>query len=406
MNLFFSIFNYNFIKQIKSTAFKAVTIILCLLILGIFGLTKVINQDEKPVNILVVDNTGYFKNVEEWNSDLSSSHIALSDKSYSVDECKREVLNNDNLVIITFDERSNDNIQLTVYDNNDIDYHDLHAIQSYADNIYKYEYGKSIGMTDEHLSHMSQSFSCDVIQVDTSFEDTYLLSYCLLLLLVLAIMMYGSQVAGEITYAKTNRVMELLLTSASPYSIFIGTTLAIGLAGLLQLAIILSVGVFSYKIINPQILFIDGLQIDFSMLSFDKLMVYVAFFILSYLIYAVLNGGIGSLVSKNEDIMVAVLPVTLISCVQMFTGLIAISSPNSVLCNVFSYIPFTSAGTMVMRYFMEDVSLSSVIISMLILVASIIVVSYFSINLFINGVVYYGNFKLKTLLKFWRKNYD
>lgn len=402
MNAFVRIFQYNFMKQIKSTAYKVVTGLMVVLIVGTFLITKFINHDPTPVDVLVVDNTGYFQDAQEWNALLKNSKIKLTDQKLSLDECKDKVLNTDNLVGLYFDENEG-TVMLNVIDNNRISSADLQVIELKANAVYEYICGKSLGITDEQLNEVFKGIQCEVTQIDTTFEDIYLVAYCLLILLVMAIMMYGSQVAGEVTYAKTNRVMELLLTSASPVAIFMGITLAIGLAGLLQLGIVLGVGIAAFNIIQPEVLIVDGLQIDFSVLTFDKTVIFILFFIFSYLLYAVLNAGIGSLVSKNEDIMVAILPTTILSMLQMFTGLFAIASPKAVGTVILSYVPFTSAGTMVMTYFTGNASLIEVVISLLILVVSLLVVSFYSIRVFVNGVIYYGNFSYRTLFASRRK---
>lgn len=398
MNSFISIFKYNFAKQLKSTAYKAVTLIMVVLIVGVFLVSKFINQEPKKIDVLVIDKTGYFNEIEECNKYLQNSKIKVISDSLSTDKCKEKVVKEEDLAMILFDKNNNDEISMHVIDNNILSLSDLQIIELNANTIQEYYYGKELGLTDEQLENICRGVTCEVTQVDKSFDEVYLVAYCLLILIVLAIMMYGSQVAGEITYAKTNRVMELLLTSASPYSIFMGITLSIGLAGLLQIGIILGVGVAAFYLIRPEVLVLDGLQIDFSILTWDKVLVYMLFFLFSYLLYAVLNAGIGSLISKNEDIMVAVLPTTLLSGIQMFTGLYAIASPKAILTKVFSYFPFTSAGTMVMTYFTDSANIGEVVVSLLILVASLVLVSYYSIRLFVNGVIYYGNFSFKTLL--------
>lgn len=398
MNTFVNIFRYNFKKQIKSNAYRAVTIIMLLVIIGGFGISKFINTESDPINIIAVDDTGYFNDIESWNKELKNSKIELSETILTEKECKQKVLKEEKMAIIRLEKDENEKISMKIYDHNVLSAVDLQILQGYAKSTYEYIYGKTLGITDEELTQLCNGVESEIVQVDTSFEDVYLVAYCLLLLLVLSIMMYGSQVAGEITYAKTNRVMELLLTSASPMSIFLGITLSIGLAGLLQLGIILGVTACSFQIIKPDVLVMSGLRIDFSVLTIDKIIIYLLFFIFSYLLYAVLNAGIGSLVSKNEDIMVAVLPTTILSCIQMFTGLFAIASPNALSTRIFSYIPFTAAGTMVMGYFTGGIGISKVIISLIILLISLIVISFYCIQIFLNGVIYYGNFNIKTLM--------
>lgn len=403
MSSFRCIFSYAFAKQIKSNAFKAVTIILGIVIIGTFIMTRVVNRTEEKAIINVIDEAGSFEDIYELNEMLEHSKLEKVEEQMSDTQCRELVNNNDNNVIIKLYKNEKDNVSIKVYDNNIVNGVDLKIIENYVNATTKYLLLDELGINDSNKSLIMTEVDCEVVQVDTSLESSYLIGYLLLLFLVLSIMMYGSQVAGEITYTKTNRVMEVLLTSVSPKDIFIGTTLAVGLAGIMQLGIIIAIGLAGYLIIKPEIVIIDGLKLDISIITSDKILIYVVFFIMSYLLFAVLNAGIGSLVSKNEDIMVAVLPVTLISCVQMFTGLMIIAKPNLMLAKFFSYFPLTSAGTMVMRYFMGNATIGNVIISVIIMAISVIILTYVSVRVFVNGVLYYGNLNLKSIFKLKEK---
>lgn len=392
------IFSYTFLKQIKSSAFKIVTVLIGIVIIFTFIMTKVMNNSEDKVIINVLDEVGSFSEISELNDVLEHSEINMINKNMSDTECRKMVNDVDNNIIIKLSQNEEEGLNIKVYDNYRVDEIDLKIIENYVNSIIKCDLLDRINISDKEKMALMNDVYCEIVQVDTSFETSYLIGYILLILLVLSIMMYGSQVAGEITYTKTNRVMELLLTSASPKAIFIGTTAAVGAAGLLQLAIIIVTGVLSYVVIKPEIVIIDGLQLDFSIITYDKIIVYIMFFILSYLFFAVLNAGIGSLVSKNEDVMVAVLPVTLISCVQLFTGLLVLADSNSALAKFFSYFPLTSAGTMVMRYFIGSATTFNVFISLIILIITLIILTNISIKIFVNGVLYYGNLSLKSIL--------
>lgn len=391
------IFSYTFLKQVKSSAFKIITGVLGVVILVSFVLSKVLNNSDDKITINIIDDANSYSNISELNKVVKHSKIKVLDNTMSDKDAKKFVNDKNDNVIVKVYKDSKENLHIKVFDNYIINDTDLKIIENYINNVSKYMLLDKLGIDDSEKEKIMNEAVCDVIQIDTSFEDSYLIGYVLLLFLVLSIMLYCSQVAGEITYTKTNRVMEVLLTSAKPKDIFVGITLAVGLAGLLQLGIIILVGAVGYLVIRPEMVIIDGLKLDFSVVTYDKVIVYVIFFILSYLLFAVLNAGIGSLVSKNEDIMVAVLPITLVSCAQMFTGLMIIAKPHSIVAKFFSYFPFTSAGTMVMRYFMGNASVVNVLISIAILIISVIVLTYFATIVFVNGVIYYGNLNLKSI---------
>lgn len=399
MSSFKCIFSYTFLKQVKSSSFKIVTGILGFVIIISFALTKLMNNSQDKIVINVVDEVNSFSQIKKLNETLEHSEIKVLDKKLSDAKAKKMVNDKKDNVIIKIYKDKEDSLHIKVFDNHIMNDTDLKIIENYVNTTSKYMLLDQLGIDDNKKEQLMNEANCEVIQVDTSFENSYLVGYILLLVLVLSIMMYCSQVAGEITYTKTNRVMEVLLTSATPKSIFIGTTLAVGVAGLLQLGIVLLIGIVGNLAIRPEIVIIDGLKLDFSVITYDKALVYILFFILSYLLFAVLNAGVGSIVSKNEDIMVAVLPLTLVSCVQMFTGLMIIAKPHSAVAKFFSYFPFTSAGTMVMRYFMGNATLINVLVSALILIVSVIIFTYVATIIFVNGVIYYGNLSFKSIFK-------
>lgn len=394
------VFVYTFKKYFLSKTYLITTIaIVCIIVFGmlVIGISA---SETATYSIGIVDNTGHYKGfVEDCNQYLTNTVVHSKDKD-SLMAYKSEVLEKDDYAIIVL-ENLNNELTMKIYSNYSVDSADLQSIQFYFNQIYRMHLGETIGLSEDALSTISKEISSEVMQVDTTFQDNYIITYCMLLFIVMAIVLYGSNAAGEITYAKTNRVMELMITSVSDYAIFLGITLSIGLAGILQFLIILLSSFISYVLINPASLLIDSMNIDFSIINLDKGIMYIMFFVFGYLLYAVIGAGIGSLVNKNEDIIVAVMPVQLLAALQLFTGLFAMIN-DGYLIKFFSYFPLTTAGTMTARYISGRADFSNAFVALIILIVFLILITFIAIKMFKLGILYYGNFRNIQWGKLWR----
>src|SRR5699024_7785935 len=176
----------------------------------------------------------------------------------------------------------------------------------------------------------------------------------MLFVLYLAVLMYGSMIATDVATEKSSRVMELLVSSASPVAHMFAKIIGIALVGLTQVGLFVAVGyafivskqdeltdgIFSYFCIqdtSPSLLvlvslFLVGLFVAvvyvfivskqdeltdgiFSYFGIQdtspSLFIYaVVFFLLGYLLYATLAAMLGSLVSRVEDVQQLILPMT------------------------------------------------------------------------------------------------
>lgn len=124
-----------------------------------------------------------------------------------------------------------------------------------------------------------------------------------------------------------------------------------------------------------------------------ELFVYMlVFFILGFLIYAFLYGAVGSTVSKLEDINTAVMPISLIFIVGFVVVVSAMSggSVDTLLVKICSFVPFTSPMAMFTRIAMTTVPFYEIIISIVILIASVIGTGVISAKIYRVGVLLYG----------------
>ena len=120
-------------------------------------------------------------------------------------------------------------------------------------------------------------------------------------------------------------------------------------------------------------------------------MTFIFFGIFGYLLYAFIFGMLGALVSKTEDISKSSTPVTMIYIAAFLIAMFGMSSPDSVLMKVASFIPFTSCNSMFIRVAMGTVSAAEIAISALILVLSCGAAGFLAAKIFRFGTLRYGN---------------
>lgn len=264
---------------------------------------------------------------------------------------------------------------------------------------YKQQYLIDKGLTPEEIAE-SQSFYVNVTEevLGKDSGQNYWYTYVLVFVVYILIIFYGQMIATSVTTEKSNRAIEILVTSVNSNSLICGKVLAGAIAGVLQAGIILGSGFVSYGFVKDA----WGGMLDFLFdIPTNVLVIYVIFAVLSYLLYAFIFGMLGALVSKTEDISKSSSPIMMFYIASFLIAMFGMTSDsNNIVMKVASYIPFTSGNAMFVRVSMGSVAIWEVIVSGVILVVSCALTGVLAAKIFRYGTLHYGNpIKLKTALK-------
>ena len=264
---------------------------------------------------------------------------------------------------------------------------------------YKNQYLMEKGLTAEEITE-SQSFYVNVEEevLGKDSGKNYWYTYVLVFVVYFLIIFYGQMIATSVTTEKSNRAIEILVTSVNSNSLICGKVLAGAISGVLQAGIILGSGFISYGFVKEA----WGGLLDFLFdIPTNVLVIYAVFAVLSYLLYAFIFGMLGALVSKTEDISKSSSPVLMIYIVSFMIAIFGMTSnSNSIVMKVASYIPFTSGNTMFVRVAMGSVPVWEVTISAVLLAVSCVIAGVLAAKIFRFGTLHYGNpIKFKTALK-------
>lgn len=159
-------------------------------------------------------------------------------------------------------------------------------------------------------------------------------------------MVYGSMLAQEIATEKGSRIMEILLSSVSATTQFFGKLAGMFLLLLTQIAAYVIAGAIGWVWLS-KLDFVKSLlkQIDLSVLASQTTLIAVLFFVIGVMSYAVLAALTGSLVSNQEQVNTAVMPISMLGLAGYMLSFMA-QTGDSTLLRVASFVPFLNATVM------------------------------------------------------------
>ncbi len=227
----------------------------------------------------------------------------------------------------------------------------------------------------------------------TEIASRQLLGTVLVVILFLTMVIYGMWVAAGVAAEKETRVMELLISAASPRQLVLGKVLGIGMAGLLQYTTILVPALLALLLQRP-ISDVLGLASSanppLAGITPVFIVAYGSFFILGFTLYALIYAAAGSLVSRVEDLQVVALPMSLLGIAGYLQAVLALSGGLSPFMRMSSFIPFWSPFVMFTRLTVGRVQPWELALAYGLLILAIVLVAGLAIRVYAAGVLLYG----------------
>ena len=223
------------------------------------------------------------------------------------------------------------------------------------------------------------------------------LGFGLTILIFLMILLYGNWVAMSVVEEKSSRVMEVILNAATPFQLLSGKVLGVGSAAAIQYSLILGVGGAALLLQDPVTSLILGEQASEvglpQGLTAGVLVLFVAYGVLGFLLYAVLYAAAGSLVSRQEDVSSVVQPLTMVAAlgyvVAAYSAIGMIDVGGAVM-TVLTLFPFTSPFVVVSRAMEGTIAMWEIAASLTILAGSIVGALWIAARVYSAGVLLYG----------------
>ena len=234
-------------------------------------------------------------------------------------------------------------------------------------------------------------------ETGVEFAARALLGQVLVIFLFMAIILYGQWVATSVAEEKASRVIEIVLTAATPFQLLGGKVLGVGGLGLVQFAAAVGaalVGIILQGQVAALVFGDEAASIELPTgLTLDVLVVFGVLFILGFLLYAVLYAAGGATVSRMEDVNNVVTPMSLVGVVGYLVAVYAAAGlipPDAAWVTALSFVPFFSPYMILSRYLVGEASPLDVLLGSAILVVSIVICLWIAARIYEAGVLAYG----------------
>jgi len=221
------------------------------------------------------------------------------------------------------------------------------------------------------------------------FDEAYFGTLAFVMILYMALLLYGVAVMRGILEEKSNRIMEVLLGSLSPDQIMTGKILGIGLVGLTQMAIYAATAglVRLYIAASPMGGDWSGALDAVSPL---KMLYFLIYFLLGYFLYTSLFAAVGAVCNSEQEAQNLQTPVVMCLVIPMVATFFFVANPDSTAAIVFSLIPLFAPMVMFMRISVLTPPFWQIVLSIVLLLGTVYLFFKGVGRIFRIGVLMYG----------------
>jgi len=229
------------------------------------------------------------------------------------------------------------------------------------------------------------------IQTSSAFASSVGLIFTTLIYMFIFI--YGAMVMQGVMEEKTNRIVEVIVSSVKPFDLMMGKLIGIGLVGLTQFAIwaVLLFGVsFSGALLPGNFNMFQKIGGLFEAVNMAAICFYfILFFIGGYLMYASLFASIGAMVNSQEDTQQYMMPITILVLFALYAGIFSAQNPDGPLAFWASIVPLTSPIVMMVRV-PFGVPWWQMLLSIVLLFLTVILIVKLAAKIYRVGILMYG----------------
>ena len=402
-----------FTERVRKKSFIVTTLIMPLFMVGMMvapSLMMLYGGSEQK-QVVVVDKSGFVAERMQ-----SSEEVVFSVQNNLSKEEACQIYNAESgvfgILYISEAVKESGNVQFITNSSSSLMLEEL--IQSQLKNIIEREKLKElydIDNLDQMLADVAtpivlNTFENNGTGNDDEMESTsaginYILGIILGMLLYMVIIIYGQMVLTSVVEEKSSRVIDVMVTSCSPFQLMMGKILGIASVALTQIAIWAVLVISASKFLIPALFSADVAATSDIMLQgvmgtlgdtgyITMLFAYLALFILGgFLLYASLYAAAGSAVDSVQDGQqfntIIMMPIILAMIVMMSV----FNDPNSPIAFWASMIPFTSPVVMIARI-PFGIPTWEVVVSLVVLYLSFVLTTYLSAKIYRIGIFMHG----------------
>jgi ABC-2 type transport system permease protein len=240
------------------------------------------------------------------------------------------------------------------------------------------------GLDPIRVRALSQSTEMRTVRIsekgekESGFLESFGISYVFLIFMLIMILSSGQMLVRSLVEEKSNRIIEVLISSCSPVDLMLGKIIGISMLAMVQVLFWTSIGVvlvYAAELRN---------------LPLDNLWLMVVYFFLGFLLYAAIFVAFGSLASTEQEAQQMTGYLSMLLMLPIIVAFIATQNPNSPILVVLTMIPLITPQMMFVRLPITTPPVWEIAVSLLILIVAIFIVTWIAAKIFRTGILLTG----------------
>ena len=374
MKKFSRVFNFEFNSIIRHNSYLIATLVITVLVFALSFLPRFMpsifnnanagaNKNATvDINALTFKNTCIYSSNKDIDVEYLKTIMGLDSKDVLTSEAdvKKAVENGEYNIGFVVETTTKFNSYIK-----NKEFMDDHS-ERFTRTLEKYNYDKSLinngvdpGIIEKN-SKAEINFTEKVLNKDRS--HSFVFSIVFVILFDLMILFYGSVMSNNISREKKDKTIEVLLSSAKPSVFVFGKLLSSAVLGIIQYFIFIIagiVGIFVNKNYYP-----EGIWTFFTnTLSLKFLLTILLFVVFGFVLYLILFQILGLAVKRAEEVNFLIVPIFLMLVGLFFVIINSLGKDGDILIKILSFVPFSSATLMPVRFLLNDVKLLEIGIS-------------------------------------------
>jgi ABC-2 type transport system permease protein len=261
------------------------------------------------------------------------------------------------------------------------------------------------GLSPEEITKLTARVEIDPVQLSKTGEQksggiaNFIVGFILAALVLIPSFIYGLEIMRGIIQEKTDRVVEVLISSMTPAQLLVGKILGVALVGLTQVGVWLIMLAAFAAFGAAMLAAATGVNI-LGLLHASTFVYFVIFFLLAYLTYVCVYAIAGAICNSEKEAQQLIAPISMLMMIPWFLMTALITNPESSMAVGFSLSPVFGPLTMFVRTLVSEPPVWHVALSIAISIATICCFFWVTAKIFRVGILSYG--KRPTLPELWR----
>jgi len=267
---------------------------------------------------------------------------------------------------------------------------DLRLVEQAAENaVMRHRLGQE-GLDGARVKAVTRKLDLRTVRLTASGERedrgaSFLLALMLLTLLYMTVPMWGAAIMNGVIEEKSNRVVEVIVSSIPTSYLFAGKLLGVGGAGLTQVVVwvLTMAGFGAYGAAAAG-------GVPMPELSPLLMASFIVFFLLGYFLYGALYAGVGSAVNTQQEAQSLAFPVMMPLVLGFVFFPAVLGSPDSPFSVTLSLIPFFTPMLMFLRITAVTPPAWQIALSLVLTLTTVVGVTWAASRVYRVGILMYG----------------